>query len=362
MGELTKKEQKAIATIIAKEVVHQMKSDNNEVSDLNISEESIYTDKDIKDAFFDVNLSPKAIALLKSLDCQTLIGAVYAYIKLKKVLSGIMNKYTVFDATTVRKVLLASDTQFNKIIDRSEKLKAIGEFVFDEWKLIALSPRFDDIYNRLLQIANIFDNKAKLKLPQYHVLEKIVIKSSDIVFGEYLSRLSYVYQKFGDQWKVFEYEITKEDFHTLEKRVSYFRENRFDIFSELTLKELVNLCSLFSDDECIRRSRRIFNLIQKNAFSIDWVKKHYLGNNNQSSVYHTLLTSSYDELDFICNEYKRYLAQVEHEQFLRAKEYARREKENATKSGMLQSIKIGERCTGNCSTCNRTECIEEKRQ
>ena len=41
MGELTKKEQKAIATIIAKEVVHQMKSDNNEVSDLNISEESI---------------------------------------------------------------------------------------------------------------------------------------------------------------------------------------------------------------------------------------------------------------------------------------------------------------------------------
>lgn len=97
-------------------------------------------------------------------------------------------------------------------------------------------------------------------------------------------------------------------------------------------------------------------------FSVVAVKKHYLGNNNQSSVYHTLLTSSYDELDFICNEYKCYLAQVEQEQFLRAKEYARREKENATKSGMLQSIKIGERCTGNCSTCNRTECIEEKRQ
>ena len=359
MEGLTKKEQKAIATIIAKEVVRQMKSDNNELSDSKTPNGGFCTDKDIKNAFHGVELNPKAIELLKSLDYQSLIGAVYAYIKLTKALSGIMNKYTVLDATTVRRVLLASDTQFNKIINRTEKIKSIGEFIFDEWKLIVLSSKFDDIYNRLLQITNVFNCTTLPRLSRYFVLEEIVIKSSDTVFAEYLSRLSYVYQKYGDQWRVFEYEITRENFRTLEKRVSYFYENKFAIFSQLSLRELVNLCSSYSDDECIKRSRRILTLIEQKAFTIEWLND-YLDKDKNSSIYNALLTSSYNKLDFICGEYKRYLAQIEHEQYLKAKEYARLERENAIKSGTYQPLEIGRKCTGNCSTCNRTDCIEGK--
>ena len=77
MVELTKKEQKAIATIIAKEVVRQMKANNNESSDSKVPNGGFCTDKDIKNAFHGVELNPKAIELLKSLDYQSLIGAVY---------------------------------------------------------------------------------------------------------------------------------------------------------------------------------------------------------------------------------------------------------------------------------------------
>ena len=359
MEGLTKKEQKAIATIIAKEVVRQMKSDNNELSDSKTPNGGFCTDKDIKNAFHGVELNPKAIELLKSLDYQSLIGAVYAYIKLKKALSGIMNKHTVLDATTVRRVLLASDTQFNKIINRTEKIKSIGEFIFDEWKLIVLSSKFDDIYNRLLQIANVFNCTTLPRLSRSFVLEEIVIKSSDTFFSEYLSRLSYVYQKYGDQWRVFEYEITRESFRTLEKRVSYFYENKFAIFSQLSLHELVNLCSSYSDDECIKRSRKVLIIIQKNAFTIDWLKNH-LGKEINSSIYYALLTSLYDKLDFLHIEYKRYLEQVEYKKFPNAKEYSRVERENTIKHWTIQPLEIGRKCTGNCSTCNRSECIEDK--
>ena len=358
MSKLTK-EQKIVSTIIAKQVIYQMKSKENFDSIPKLSMIDILTENDIKKAF-SVNLTEKALDLLKNADSYKFINAIYACAKLKEIVPNIINKNTTFDTTIVHRFLLGSEKQIDKIINRTERLKEICGFDFDVWKLSILSSNFDIIFERIFKIAEIVKSKD---IPRSFI-EEIVIKSSNKENEEFVSKLSYVCQKYCGQWRAFAVAIRYNDFYEFEKRIDYIISHKVPILSELYAEELVSMCIRFKDDECATRAKRIYQILINKKLSVEWLCVHpsYL-KHKEMTIYYYLLTYKYDDIEELCHEYRNHLALIEEKKEQRIRDFIKKERdESFKKKGYTHRQAIGHFCIGNCSVCNRTEdCPMEKK-
>ena len=120
MSKLTK-EEKALATIIAKKVVDDLKKDKDSIKETN------YTLKEIETIFFDITLEYDAICMVKSFSFTEMIKASTTYNELRKVwpkdiLESFLLKDEKMNSKTIKNVLLASTKKVEKICEKTKRL------------------------------------------------------------------------------------------------------------------------------------------------------------------------------------------------------------------------------------------------
>lgn len=276
----------------------------------------------------------------------------------------------------------------DSIIERSNKIFEIKDsitFYFDVWYEIvtAENQKFNNymLYAkkiRPLLLPDLFDCEHWLELifqlssnKTFPILSQRSKDINDLKF--YIHNL----EKY-DNWKQVidldntTYKTVIASFNTL-KRLKLFKGATYCenlVLEKLSFAELLKICSFSRNqfEETIERIKKLSEKMKCKSITFEWLieyeKNRTIFKSNDFSLY-LFLINDFEKLDQLCEEYREYICQNNH--FLREeqrkKEITFREKEKmlAIKNGPYQNLEIGRACTGNCSTCDREECVENKR-
>lgn len=321
----------------------------------------------------------------------------------------------------IQKAILVSEEQFNQILNRTKKLRALYETRnFEEWETIIFSPKFDELCAniRTLQECQALE-KISTEYSKSDDWMKIISKRPDM-FNEFISRVELLAKV---QEKPIEYDILNialsRKFSRLQPRIQKIIElqtdNKFPVLSWIH-HQLTTLLSMGEErfEKCLKHADELYNnktdVLHIIRMSFNWSERGVfdviLLNDDKFNLfcenimlysYSSLINSfEYDEwLNFFLNDKevclqaiknitalenaifnKRILPQtrdekarcmwLSEEKFLEDLSNKKQEKikDDYVKSSLSKTLakykdKPLRQCIGNCGICKREKCVLE---